>query len=140
MSTSPPSTLWTPSPERAAGSALAAYMAWLGESRGLAVASYQELWRWSVDELEEFWQSLAEYFGVRWHLPPQETLIERRMPGAEWFPGGTLNWAEHNLLAAGESPAVVYQSEAGERIEWTFDELRDRVARVRAGLVRLGVG
>ncbi len=140
MSTTDPTTLWTPSPERVAASALAAYMAWLDETRGLSFDGYEELWSWSVAELEEFWQSLTEYFGVRWHLPPQQALIDRRMPGAEWFPGGTLNWAEHALLAEGEATAVIYRSESGERVEWTFDELRDRVAGTRAGLVRLGVG
>ena len=139
MKTVAPPTLWAPSAERAAGSALAGYMTWLGESRGLSFDSYQDLWRWSVDELEEFWQSLTEYFGVRWHLTPQQVLIDRRMPGAEWFPGGTLNWAEHALLGEGESTVVVYRSESGERAEWSFDELRDQTARVRAGLARLGV-
>jgi acetoacetyl-CoA synthetase len=114
-------------------------MNWLGESRGLSFEGYGDLWRWSVDELEEFWQSLTEYFGVRWQMPPQQVLVDRRMPGAEWFPGGTLNWAEHALLADGESTAIIYRSETGDRAEWSFEELRDQVSRVRAGLVRLGV-
>ncbi len=139
MSPTEPRTLWTPSPERVAASRISDYMAWLGESRDLSFAGYGDLWSWSVSELEEFWQSLSEYFGVRWHVPPQQTLIQRRMPGAEWFPGGTLNWAEHAVLAEGESTAVIYRSESGERAEWSFDELRDQVARVRAGLVGLGV-
>ena len=140
MSPPAPATLWTPSPERAAASALAAYMSWLGETRGLSFAGYGELWRWSVDELEEFWESLSEYFGVRWHAPPRQVLIERRMPGAEWFPGGTLNWAEHAFAGGDEEAAVIYRSESGERVEWSFDELRGQIARVRAGLARLGVG
>ena len=140
MSAGPPATLWAPSAERAAASALAGYMKWLGRRHERSFEGYDELWRWSVEELEEFWQSLADYFGVRWPLPPQQPLIERRMPGAEWFPGGTLNWAEHAVQAEGEATAIVYRSEAGDRVEWTFDELRDRVARLRAGLARLGVG
>ena len=139
MSPTEPATLWTPPAERVAASALTAYMTWLGESRGLSFPSYGDLWSWSVTELEEFWQSLTEYFGVRWHLPPRQVLIDRRMPGAEWFPGGTLNWAEHALLADGESTAIIYRSETGDRAEWSFEELRDQVSRVRAGLVRLGV-
>jgi acetoacetyl-CoA synthetase len=115
-------------------------MEWLRENRGLACDGYGELWRWSVAELEEFWQSLADYFEVRWHQRPERVLAERRMPGADWFPGGTLNWAEHLLRAEADSPAIVYRSEAGERVEWSFDELRGQVARVRAGLARLGVG
>ena len=139
MSPAAPVTLWTPSPERVAASRLTAYMTWLGDSRGLSFDAYGDLWSWSVTELEEFWQSLADYFGVRWHRVPKRALTDRRMPGAEWFPGGTLNWAEHALLAEGDATAVIYRSETGERVEWSFDELRDQVARARAGLARLGV-
>ncbi len=139
LSPTAPVTLWTPSAERAAGSALASYMSWLEQSRGLSFAGYGDLWRWSVAELEQFWQSLADHFEVRWHRGPEAVLRERRMPGADWFPGGTLNWAEHLLAAEVDTPAIVYRSENGERVEWSFDELREQVGRVRAGLVRLGV-
>lgn len=140
MSPTEPETLWTPSPERVAASRLSDYLRWLADRRGLEHSSYGELWRWSVDELEEFWGSLADYFEVRWRAAPRRVLADRRMPGAEWFPGGALNWAEHALLAEVDTPAIVYRSESGERREWSFGELRRQVARVRAGLVRLGVG
>ena len=140
MSATEPRTLWTPSPARVAASRLTDYLGWLGEGRGLSFAGYEELWRWSAAELEEFWRSLADYFEVRWRDRPRDVLRERRMPGADWFPGGTLNWAEHLLQAELDSPAIVYRSEAGERVEWSFAELRQQVARVRAGLLRLGVG
>jgi acetoacetyl-CoA synthetase len=135
-----PTTLWEPSPERIAASRLTAYMRWLRENRGLEFESYDELWRWSVTDLEEFWKSIADYFGVRWGDSPQQVLGDRRMPGAEWFRGGTLNWAEHALQGDLEATAIVYRSETGERVEWSYRELRDQVARIRAGLIRLGVG
>jgi acetoacetyl-CoA synthetase len=140
LSPTVPSTLWTPSRERVAASRLSAYMAWLGERRGLSFQGYADLWSWSVEELEEFWQSLADYFEVRWHQAPERVLADRSMPGADWFPGGTLNWAEHAFLAGDEATAIIYRSEAGERAEWSFGELRDRTARIRSGLLRLGVG
>jgi acetoacetyl-CoA synthetase len=140
LSPTVPSTLWTPSRERVAASRLSAYMAWLGERRGLSFQGYADLWSWSVEELEEFWQSLADYFEVRWHQAPERVLADRSMPGADWFPGGTLNWAEHAFLAGDEATAIIYCSEAGERAEWSFGELRDRTARIRSGLLRLGVG
>jgi acetoacetyl-CoA synthetase len=115
-------------------------MTWLRDERGLGLGNYGELWQWSVDELEDFWQSIADYFGVRWREPPRRVLTDRSMPGTEWFPGGRLNWAEHALLAADGEVAIIYRSESGERREWSFGELRSQVARVRAGLARLGVG
>jgi acetoacetyl-CoA synthetase len=115
-------------------------MAWLAESgRAAPFADYDALWRWSTLELGAFWSSLAEYFGVRWQEPPARALASHAMPGAEWFPGGTLNWAEHCLRGGAETPAVIYRSESGERRVWSYGELRDEVTRVRAGLARLGV-
>ncbi len=115
-------------------------MAWLRDERGLDFEGHADLWNWSVTDLEGFWQSIADYFGVRWRQAPERVLTDRRMPGGDWFPGGTLNWAEHALLAEGSATAVVYRSESGERREWSFGELGQQVARVRIGLVRLGVG
>jgi acetoacetyl-CoA synthetase len=134
-----PKTLWSPPADRMAASRIRAYMEWLSEKRHLRFVTYDDLWRWSVSDLSAFWRSIADYFQVRWHHPPSETLRSRHMPGAEWFPGGTLNWAEHLLAGEDSTVAVLYRSETGERAEWTFGALRDQVARVRAGLVRLGV-
>ena len=114
-------------------------MTWLATERGLDFASYEELHRWSVEDLEAFWRSLATYFGVRWRRPASAVLEERRMPGAVWFPGGQLNWAEHALQADGSATAIVSRSETGERREWTYGDLRSEVSRARAGLARLGV-
>ena len=139
MNPTEPATLWTPSGERIAASRMQAYVTWLAEARDLKFSSYGELWRWSVTELEAFWQSIADYFGVRWHKPASQVLASRDMPGAEWFPGAEVNWAEHALRAEAESVAIIYRSENGERREWTYGELRDQVARARTGLLRLGV-
>lgn len=141
MTPTPPATLWTPSPERIAHSRLTAYMGWLGETRSTPpFADFDALWRWSTRELGAFWSSLADYFDVHWHEPPERALGSSTMPGAEWFPGGTLNWAEHCLRGETGATAIIYRSEAGERLQWSYGELRDEVARVRAGLARLGVG
>jgi len=132
--------LWTPDAARRQSSQLSAYMAWLTDEAGLAFGSYQELWRWSVTELEEFWRSIWDYFEIRAHAPPTEVLAERRMPGARWFPGATLNYAEHALARRGPEPALVAVNEAGGRVVLSRDELAAQVARARAGLRRLGVG
>ena len=145
------------------------YLRWLAAERGLRFDGYDDLWRWSVADLDGFWGSIAEYFEVRFHARPERVLasptpveaVPRRptrtsgepapssagrssrpvsMPGADWFPGATLNYAEHALARAGSEPALVCRSEAGPRREPSRDELRREVAAARAGLLRLGVG
>ena len=130
--------LFEPSRERVEASRLTTFAAWLAERTGRTFASYDELWRYSVTEVGEFWLRLAEFFGVRFHTPPRAAL-EGAMPAAHWFPGATLNYAEHALAAPDTATAIVFRAEDGRRVEWTFATLRREVGRARAGLVRLGV-
>jgi acetoacetyl-CoA synthetase len=102
--------------------------------------AFEPLQRWSVEDLEGFWQAVWDFFELRWHTPPERVLGSRAMPGAEWFPGGRLNYAEHMLRGEDDAVAVVARSNTRGPIELTFGELREPVARARAGLVRLGVG
>jgi len=92
-----PRTLWEPDEAFAQRTRLHAYMGWLAAQRGERLSTYDELWRWSVSDLEAFWSSIADYFGVRFHEPPRAALGRRAMPGAEWFPGATLSYPEHVL-------------------------------------------
>src|SRR6185437_13476687 len=99
-------------------------------------------WQWSVSDLEGFWASIWDFFEIRADVPYERVLGSRTMPGAEWFPGARLNFAEH-MLGRDEdldAVAVVAHSQSREPIELTFGELREQVARARAGLLRLGVG
>jgi acetoacetyl-CoA synthetase len=117
-------------------------MDWLARTRGLEFADYHALWRWSVADIDGFWGSWAEFAGVRWHEPPTAVLGTRSMPGATWFPGATLNWAEHALAASAErpdAPAVVARSQTRASSGFTWAELADATARCRAGLRALGV-
>ncbi len=108
-------------------------------TRERGFASYDELWRWSVEDLEGFWGSIWERFAVG--PPPGRVLASSDMPGAEWFPGATLNYAER-LFSAGRpgATAIVHATESSPLAELTWDELRDATARCAAGLRRLGVG
>ena len=115
------------------------YLAWLAR-RGREFEGYPDLWRWSVTEIEPFWESLAGYFGVGFHAPPARILDARRMPGARWFEGARLNYAEEVLRPETEGPALISRREGDERVELSRDELRRRVAAARGGLARLGVG
>jgi acetoacetyl-CoA synthetase len=135
--------LWTPSPERADASRLRAFERFLERERGRGSASYDELWRWSVDDLPAFWSAVARFFEVRWHTPPK-AVLEGSMPDARWFPGATLNYAEHALgpdsPGAVDAPAIVFVSEDGTRSELSKRELCELVGRTRRGLERFGVG
>src|SRR4051812_13822832 len=131
--------LWTPSPERLARSHLTRYLRFL-EERGRQFADYEALWRWSVEDIEGFWQSIVEFCGVQFTRPATSVLGRREMPGAEWFPGATLNYAEHAVGGHDDELAVIAYSQTRDRVELTWAQLRDQVARARAGLARLGVG
>jgi len=131
--------LWTPSPERIASANLTHYLAWLA-ARGRHFDSYAALWRWSVDDLEGFWGSLWEYFDIRASKPYTRVLGRRAMPGADWFPGACLNYAEHVLRheRAG-AEALVYLSERHglKSLDWT--ELGNQVRRLATNLRAMGL-
>ncbi|MBG0820996.1 acetoacetate--CoA ligase [Planomonospora sp. ID91781] len=129
--------LWEPTPDVTKNAKVTAYMEWLGRP-----VDYQALWQWSVEAPEEFWASVWDYFGVvgeRGDGP----VISGTMPGAEWFTGSALNYAENALRRAEAEPgrlAVVSRDESGGRRTLTLGELAAEVARVRTGLAALGVG
>jgi acetoacetyl-CoA synthetase len=133
---------WEPTEAMRTESQIARYLDWLRRERGRDFRDYDALWRWSVDDLDGFWASIWDYFGVRAHTPYDAVLRSRALPGAEWFPGARLNYAEHMVGAEDDldAVAVVARSQARDGFELTFGELREQVARARAGLVRLGVG
>jgi len=130
-----PPVLWTPSPERIARAAITRFARHTGHE------DYDALWRWSVGDVEGFWATIWDFFGVRASQPYERVLGRREMPGTEWFPGARLSFPEH--LFAGKDPAAVairHASELRPLDAWTWEELRDQAARIRAGLQRLGVG
>jgi len=143
--------LWEPSPEAIERSQMTAYMRWLAAERGVGAADYEALWRWSVNEIEDFWASIWDYFEVQAspqggpggeaEEPPfDEVLPERVMPGARWFEGAELNYAEHIFRGVDDAEvAVVHASEVRELGEITWGDLRRQVAEVAEGLRALGV-
>ncbi len=130
--------LWQPSVSEREQSRLTAFASFLERTRGLKFADYAELYAWSVTELGDFWASIAEFFALKWREPGTPGPVGE-LPWVEWFPGATLNYAEHALRVRDDRVAVVACNEAGERRTWTRAELADAVARARAGLRRLGV-
>ena len=136
-----PEVLWKPSPERIERALLTRYQEWLSERRGLSFDSYEELWQWSVDDLEAFWSSIVEHFNIHFSTEPSEVLREASMPGASWFPGATVNYAEHIFRGkSSEEVAIRHASEVRSLGQWTWGELRSQTAAIAAGLRSLGVG
>jgi acetoacetyl-CoA synthetase len=136
-----PTVLWQPDEAFAEGTRLRAYMRWLAQERGVDAATYDELWRWSVGDLDAFWSSVADYFDVAFHEPPRAVLGRREMPGAEWFAGATLSYPEHILRGRDDGAvAIRHASELRPLGELTWGELRTLTARIQAGLRDLGVG
>ena len=135
-----PELLWTPSAERIQRATLTRYTDWLGATAGLEFADYGALWRWSVSDLEGFWESIAKFSGVRFEMPATGVLGSREMPGAQWFPGARLSYAEHIFRGkADEQIAVQFASELRELDEWSWGTLRAQTAAIADGLKRLGV-
>ncbi len=134
--------LWTPSPQQREQTEMAAFMRFAADRHGLRLENYDDLWRWSVSELETFWEDIWEFCGVRASKPYQRVLGSHEMPGTVWFAGAELNFAE-NMLCGEHAPdevAVLHTSELRELDEITWAQLSARVAQAAAGLRSLGVG
>jgi acetoacetyl-CoA synthetase len=135
--------LWTPDPAAAADTTVARFMGWLAAERGRAFASYEELRRWSVTDLDGFWAAVWEFFDVQSSQPYQRVLSSRAMPGAVWFEGSRVNYAEHLLrherdAAPGET-AIVHGSEVRPLATMSWHELGGAVRVLATQLRALGV-
>ncbi len=136
-----PPVLWRPDEERTERANVTRFARWVEETKGLALPDYEALWRWSVDDLDGFWGAVWEHFGVRSATPVGPVLASRQMPGAVWFPGTRLNYAEH--VFRGHDPAMVairHSSELRALSEVTWSELAEATGRIAGGLRALGVG
>ncbi|MFD0272094.1 acetoacetate--CoA ligase [Streptomyces sp. NPDC127106] len=144
-STTQPGPLWSPGPDRIAGARITAFQAWAADRHGApADGGYPALHAWSVAELDTFWAAVAEWFDVRFTTPYESVLADRSMPGARWFTGATLNYAEHALRAAedparAEDAALLHVDETHESTPVTWAELRGQVGALAAELRALGV-
>jgi acetoacetyl-CoA synthetase len=137
---SAPPIVWTPSPERIASATITRFREWLNETRELSLEDYGDLWQWSVDELEGFWGAVWEFFGVEASEPYERVLSTRKMPGADWFPGARLSYAEHVFRGrADDEVAIRHASELRPLGEWNWGELRARAGAVAGALREAGV-
>ena len=137
--------IWRPSPERIERATLTRYLDALRREHGLDFRDYESLWAWSTTELEAFWTSIWSFCGMRSFSPHREVLRDRAMPGAKWFDGATVNYADQMLWRAAEPgwaerPAVVFSSELVERREVSWGALAAQAGALAATMERLGVG
>ena len=132
--------LWRPSTAQIQASRMDAFRRQVNLRYNLQLTDYAALHRWSVEQRPAFWQTLADYFHVQWHTPPSQTLREGPlMPEAQWFPGATLNYAEHLLQRRDDRPAVVAVREDGQRQVLTHAQLAAHVAGMQKALQALGI-
>ncbi len=135
--------VWTPRPDALETTRIGDFISWLHEHRGITVTDHESLWQWSVSDLDGFWSAIWDFFDVADHGARTSVLAERVMPGAVWFPGSLLNYAEQALRGAGaddDTVAVHARSQARPDVDLTWGDLRDQVARARRVLADLGVG
>ncbi|MBK4733116.1 acetoacetate--CoA ligase [Noviherbaspirillum pedocola] len=140
-----PKPLWIPSDTRLAQSHLSDYLQWLEREKKFRFDDYDALWQWSVAHVEAFWESIWQYFGLRSSTPYTQVLDAHRMPGARWFEGARLNFAEqafrfHTEGADAERPAIIARSELRGRIELSWREFRRQVTALANSLRALGIG
>ena len=133
--------LWTPSAERIAASRMDAFRRFVNQRHGLQLADYPALHTWSVEQRDAFWQAIADFFEIRFHSPAECVLREGPvMPDGQWFPGATLNFAEHLLRRRDGHPALVAIAEDGSREQLSYAQLAAHVAGMQRALRNAGVG
>jgi acetoacetyl-CoA synthetase len=136
-----PRLLWEPSAAFVRATRMRSYMDWLAAERGVRAGTYDELWRWSVGDVDAFWSSIVDYFAVRFDAPSRAVLERREMPGAQWFAGATLSYPEHVFRDHDDADvAIRHASELRPLAQVTWGELRALTAGIRSGLRALGVG
>jgi acetoacetyl-CoA synthetase len=135
------SPLWAPTPERVAATNMTRFIEFLNRERGLSLQSYDDLYQWSISSIPEFWESVWRFTDIRHSAPFRAVLENPAMPGASWFPGAQLNFAENLLRYRDDRAALVFVQEGGEVTQTaTYAELYGMVARLARCLADRGVG
>jgi len=132
--------LWEPAEEFKRRATITRFLKWLESEQALSFKDYTSLWEWSVTEIENFWQCLWQFFDIKASKPYTQILSERKMPGAKWFQGAELNYAEHVFRQmSSQRPALIFQSELVPLTELSWDEFHHQVSSVATALRNLGV-
>ena len=131
--------LWHPSKEQIEESNITDFIKFVNDEYDKAFNSYDELYNWSIVEIEQFWESIWKYSGIVHSESYDFILDERKMPGAEWFGGAELNFAENLLRFRDDKIAIISYKEGNSIVKLTYTELYDKVAACASGLKEIGV-
>jgi len=132
--------IWSPSPERIARTQLTRFMRFVRERHRAPVPDYAALHRWSIEFPENFWSALWDFCEIRAQTRATQILADgNRMPGARWFIDARLNYAENLLRRDGNTAAIIFRNERGQRRELSWAQLRRETARIADGLRAAGV-
>ncbi len=132
--------LWTPTPERSENSRMKDFMGHVNREFGFSFVQYDKLFRWSVENPADFWGTFWHYSGIR-HSKDYERVVDdpKKMPGARWFDGARLNFAENLLSRRDDKTAIIFRGEAEIERRISYAELYEQSHRVAEALMRLGV-
>ncbi|MFI6359162.1 acetoacetate--CoA ligase [Streptomyces sp. NPDC050743] len=130
--------MWTPTQQATERARITEFTRYVAEHYDVQPESYEELWQWSVTDLEAFWTAVADFFDVPWSDRPTRTLVPGEMPGTQWFPGGTTNYVSQ-IFRHTTGTAVIARNELGESTSLTWPQLRTAVAAFAATLRANGV-
>ena len=135
-----PKTLWTPGETFVRNSNMMRFMGEVNKRHGLSLADYHQLWQWSVDYIPEFWSLFWEFADIIASKPYRTVVTDpHQMPGAKWFVGAELNFAENLLRYRDERTALIFQGEGQPRQTYSFRQLYNEVSRVAQALAAAGV-
>lgn len=132
--------LWEPSPQRVQSANITRFLDHVNRTHGFSMRSYAELYEWSITELSDFWAVMWEFAGIR-HSHPYESVLDdiTHFPGARWFPGARLNYAENLLRFRDEHPAIIFIGESQRSAQLSYRELYEQVGRLAAALRKMGI-
>ena len=131
--------LWTPLQDRVINSNISKFIGYVSKKNGQKISSYDELYNWSVNETEEFWKAIWEVSGIIHSKKYKKVLSSKQMPGAKWFEGAKLNFAENLLRFRDNRTAIISSREGHPNVKLTYKQLYEKVASCAEGLKRLGV-
>jgi acetoacetyl-CoA synthetase len=132
--------LWKPSEEQIQHSNMYRFMQIVNERYNKRFAEYHQLYQWSVDSIPEFWKEVWAFVGIEASAPFTRVIDDvKKMPGAKWFEGARLNFAQHLLRYRDERVAFIFKGEEQPSIRVTYAELFDEVARLAAYLKAFGI-
>ncbi|OED41393.1 acetoacetate--CoA ligase [Endozoicomonas sp. (ex Bugula neritina AB1)] len=132
-------TLWSPDKKTIKESNIQAFIQAANQQYGLQLSDYPSLYQWSISDRPAFWQLIADYFDIHFFRSAPTPLVDDTMPGAQWFSGSTLNYAEHLIRHKNDDTALIFRSENGIRRTYSYKQLYQGVAKAQKGLQKLGV-